>query len=48
MLDELALLKREVERLRAEADIQQLQHRYGYYDEYYQWDRIGRRPFMRR
>ena len=37
---ELTVLKQEVARLRDEADIRQLQYRYGYYDEYFQWDRL--------
>jgi SnoaL-like domain len=40
LLQEFAVLKREVERLRDEADIRQLQYRYGYFDEFYQWDRL--------
>ena len=38
--EELELLKQEVARLRDEADIRQLQYRYGYYDEFFQWDRL--------
>jgi hypothetical protein len=37
---ELLALKHEVARLRDESDIRQLQYRYGYYDEFYQWDRL--------
>jgi SnoaL-like domain len=40
LFNELAVLKQEVARLRDEADIRQLQYRYGYYDEFYQWDRV--------
>lgn len=40
LLSEVAALKQEVTRLRDEADIRQLQYRYGYYDELYQWDRL--------
>jgi SnoaL-like domain len=40
LFSELAVLKQEVARLRDEADIRQLQYRYGYYDELYQWDRV--------
>jgi hypothetical protein len=38
--EELAALRWEVARLRDETDIRQLQYRYGYYDEFYQWDRL--------
>ena len=40
LFSELAVLRQEVGRLRDEADIRQLQYRYGYYDEFYQWDRV--------
>ncbi len=33
-------MQREVARLRDEAAIRQLQYRYGYFDEFYQWDRL--------
>ena len=37
---ELLALKLEVARLRDESDIRQVQYRYGYYDEFFQWDRL--------
>jgi SnoaL-like domain len=40
LLEEFAKLKCQVARLRDEADIRQLQYRYGYYDELFQWDRL--------
>jgi hypothetical protein len=38
--EELNALKREVGRLRDERDIRDLQYRYGYFDEGFQWDRV--------
>jgi hypothetical protein len=40
LLQEVAALKQEVGRLRDESEIRQLQYRYGYFDEQFQWDRL--------
>jgi hypothetical protein len=40
LLAEIAALRREVTRLRDEAEIRQLQYRYGYFDEHFEWGRL--------
>jgi hypothetical protein len=40
LLADVADLKREVGRLRAESEIRRLQYLYGYYDDYRDWDRL--------
>lgn len=40
LLEEVATLRREVSRLRDESQIRDLQYRYGYYDDVYDFDRL--------
>jgi len=40
LLSEVEGLKKALASLRDESEIRQLQYRYGYYDEFYQWDRL--------